>query len=94
VASNTLFYSLMTTPGRPEIYFLKAKDEVFDRFQEFRALVENQTGRKIWVLRSDNGGEYTSKEFVDYCATAGSRRNSQFLTILNKMEWPRGRTGP
>jgi hypothetical protein len=33
------------------------------RFQEFRALVENQTGRKIRVLRSDNGGEYTSKEF-------------------------------
>jgi hypothetical protein len=76
------------------IYFLKAKDEVFDRFQEFRALVENQTGRKIRVLRSDNGGEYTSKEFVDYCAAAlGSRRNSQFLTILNRMEWSRGRTG-
>ena len=51
------------------IYFLKAKDEVFDKFQEFRALVENQTGRKIQVLRSDNRGEYTSKEFVDYCAT-------------------------
>jgi hypothetical protein len=33
-------------------------------------LVENQTGRKIRVLSSDNGGEYTSKEFVDYCATA------------------------
>jgi hypothetical protein len=39
------------------IYFLKTKDEVFGRFQEFRALVENHTGRKIWVLRSDNGGE-------------------------------------
>jgi hypothetical protein len=38
------------------IYFLKAKDEVFDRFQELRALVENQTGRKIQVLRSDNKG--------------------------------------
>jgi hypothetical protein len=38
------------------IYFLKTKDQVFDRFQEFRALVEKQTGRKIRVLRSDNEG--------------------------------------
>jgi len=29
--------------------------------------VENQTRKKILVLRSDNGGEYTSKEFEDYC---------------------------
>jgi hypothetical protein len=56
------------------IYFLKTKDEVFGRFQEFRALVENQTGRKIWVLRSDNGGEYTSKEFEDYCTTTGIKK--------------------
>jgi transposase InsO family protein len=37
------------------IYFLKTKDEVFDRFREFKALVENQSGRRIQVLRSDNG---------------------------------------
>jgi hypothetical protein len=36
-------------------------------FQEFKAQVENQTERKIKVLRSDNGGEYTSKDLVqDY----------------------------
>ena len=51
------------------IYFMKTKDEVFDRFKEFRALVENQTGRRIWVLRSYNGGENTSNELVEYCAT-------------------------
>ena len=45
------------------IYFLKAKGEVFSGFQEFKALVENQTGKKIKVLRSNNGGEYTSNEF-------------------------------
>jgi hypothetical protein len=32
-------------------------------FQKIKALVENQTGTKIKVLRSNNGGEYTSKEF-------------------------------
>jgi hypothetical protein len=33
------------------IYFLKAKSEVFKRFQEFKALVENQIGKRIKVLR-------------------------------------------
>jgi hypothetical protein len=56
------------------IYFLKAKSEVFTRFQVFRALVENQSGKKIKVLRSDNGGEYSSRQFVDFCAQHGSRR--------------------
>jgi hypothetical protein len=53
---------------------MKTKGQVFSRFQEFKALVENQTGRKIRVLRSDNGGEYTSKEFMDFCAGEGIRR--------------------
>ena len=44
------------------------------RFQEFKALVENQTGRKIRVLRSDNEGEYTSKEFDGFCRQEGIRR--------------------
>lgn len=33
------------------IYFLKKKYEVFDRFKEFKALVENQTEKKIKVLK-------------------------------------------
>jgi len=45
-------------------YFMKAKDDVFNRFQEFKALMENQTGKRIKVLRSENGGEYASIEFV------------------------------
>jgi transposase InsO family protein len=40
--------------------------------------VENQTGKKIRVLRSDNGGEYTSKEFMDLCAGEGIRRELTF----------------
>ena len=56
------------------IYFLNTNDEVFGRFQEFRDLVENQNGRKIQVLRSDNGGEYTSKEYEDYCTSTGIKK--------------------
>jgi transposase InsO family protein len=56
------------------IYFLKTKSEVFKRFQEFIALVENQSGKRIKVLRSDNGGEYSSTQFIDLCAQHGIRR--------------------
>ena len=38
------------------IYFLKGKSEVFSKFKEYKALVENQTDRKIKILRLDNGG--------------------------------------
>jgi hypothetical protein len=38
------------------IYFLRKKSEIFDKFKEFKALVENQTEKKIKVLRTDNGG--------------------------------------
>jgi hypothetical protein len=55
------------------IFFMKTKGQVFSWFQEFKALVENQTGKKIRVLRTDNGGEYTSKEFMDFCAGEGIR---------------------
>jgi transposase InsO family protein len=63
---------------RTWIYFLKAKDEVFSRFQEFKALVEKQTGKKIKVLRLDNGGKYTSNEFKDFCRVVGIKKE---LTI-------------
>jgi transposase InsO family protein len=56
------------------IYFLKTKDEVFNKFKEFKALIENLSERKIKTLRSDNGGEYTSKEFLNFCKDVGIKR--------------------
>jgi hypothetical protein len=38
------------------VYFLKSKDEVFSKFKEFKALVDNLSERKIKILRSNNGG--------------------------------------
>ena len=55
------------------IYVLKHKDEVFARFLEWKALVENSTGRKLKALRTDNGGEYISKEFETYLKQNGIR---------------------
>ena len=45
------------------IYFLGKKYEEFDKFKEFKALVENQTEKKIKVLRTYNGGEFCGNEF-------------------------------
>jgi transposase InsO family protein len=67
-------FLLMITHARRWFYFLKAKDEVFNKFQEFKALVENLSGRKIKILRSDNGGEYPSNEFKDFCKEARIKR--------------------
>jgi transposase InsO family protein len=56
------------------LYLLKTKDEVFSKFQEFKAGIENLTNKKIKTLRTDNGGECTSKEFVAFYKSAGIRR--------------------
>jgi transposase InsO family protein len=56
------------------IYFLKTKDEVFSKFKEFKALIENLSEKRIKILRSDNGGEYTSKAFVNFCKDVGIKR--------------------
>jgi hypothetical protein len=40
---------------------------VFGKFKEFKALIENLSERKIKILKSDNGGECTSKDFVRFC---------------------------
>jgi transposase InsO family protein len=47
---------------------------VFNKFKEFKALIENLSERKIKILRSDNGEEYTSKEFVNFCKDVGIKR--------------------
>ncbi|CAH9125759.1 unnamed protein product [Cuscuta epithymum] len=55
------------------VYFLKNKSDVFNTFKKFKATVENETNLKIKCLKSDNGGEYSSTEFVEYCAEQGIR---------------------
>jgi len=42
-----------------------------------------QTGRKLKVLRNDNGGKFTSKEFEEFLKAHGIHH----LIIPNKMEY-------
>jgi hypothetical protein len=50
---------------------MKKKDQTFSNFCEFKSLVEKESGKQVKALRSDNGGEYISNEFKEYCSREG-----------------------
>ncbi|GKC08969.1 retrovirus-related pol polyprotein from transposon TNT 1-94 [Tanacetum coccineum] len=47
------------------------KSETFEKFKHWKILIENQTGRKIKRLRIDNGLEFCSRDFNDFCKDEG-----------------------
>ncbi|TMW61094.1 hypothetical protein Poli38472_014555 [Pythium oligandrum] len=53
------------------VYLMRNKSEVFDKFVQFVKMAENQTDRRVKMLRSDNGGEYKSAKFTKFCADRG-----------------------
>ena len=57
---------------------MKAKNETFAKFQEFKTFIEKQMGTHIRALRSDSGGEFDSHQFYDLCRDSGIKRE---LTI-------------
>ena len=48
------------------VYTLKWKSEAFDHFKDWKELVERETGKKVQIFCTDNGGEYSLKEFEGY----------------------------
>jgi hypothetical protein len=56
------------------IYFLKTKDESFSKFQVFKNLVENQTGRHFRVFKTDNGKEFDSFKYDELYRASGIKR--------------------
>ena len=55
------------------MYVLKTKDQVIHLFKKFHTMVEKQKGKSLECLHTDNGGEYTSNEFENYCSEYGIR---------------------
>jgi hypothetical protein len=53
------------------VCFLKNKSKYFENFKIYNEMVENEMDLRIKCLRSDNGGDFTSKEFMDYYSSHG-----------------------
>ncbi|GKU89317.1 hypothetical protein SLEP1_g3470 [Rubroshorea leprosula] len=52
----------------------KTKLEALAAFKNFKALVENEVGKSVKVLRTNHGGEFNSKEFADFCESNSIKR--------------------
>ncbi|GJR70298.1 retrovirus-related pol polyprotein from transposon TNT 1-94 [Tanacetum coccineum] len=57
------------------VYILRFKHEAFEKFKEWKKLVENQTGRTVKKLRTDNGLELCNQEFKQLCIKSGIARH-------------------
>lgn len=53
------------------LYLIKTKDEVFAKFKECVAEVENTHNAKVSMLRCDNGGEYDNTAMKQWCKMKG-----------------------
>lgn len=56
------------------VYFLNEKSEAFTTFKKFKIIVEKESGLSICGLRTNRGGEFTSKEFTEFCRLEGIKR--------------------
>lgn len=57
------------------VYMIRNKNDALDAFKKFCLLVEDGLEKKIRILRTDRGGEFTSKEFEKYCEEARIARH-------------------
>ena len=63
---NRYFLSLIDDYSRKAwLYLLNTKDEhtVLTKVKEWKALVENQTNKRVKVLKTDNGLEFCNEQF-------------------------------
>ncbi|KAJ4708838.1 Retrovirus-related Pol polyprotein from transposon TNT 1-94 [Melia azedarach] len=70
------FLSIIDDYSRKEwVFVLRSKDQVFDKFKTWKALIENQTGKKLKRIRIDNGLEFCNETFDDLCKKCGIARH-------------------
>lgn len=72
LAGSRYFFTLIDDfTHKVFIYCLKRKDQVYETFVNFKNFVENQSGKKIKILRTDNGGEYCNNVLRSFLQSAG-----------------------
>ena len=52
-------------------YILKYKSEDLEKFKEWKAVREKESGKQVKRFRTDGGGEYTSKKFAECLKSEG-----------------------
>jgi transposase InsO family protein len=57
------------------VCFLRKKSKSFENFKIYKDMVENEIYSKIKCLISENGGDFTSKEFMGFCSEHGIKRH-------------------
>jgi len=57
------------------LQLLTSKSEAAEAIKKFKARAEAESSKKLRVLRTDRGGEFTSMEFAAYCAEEGVVRH-------------------
>jgi len=53
------------------VYLINHKSELFDKFKVYKTKLENQLEKKIKILHSNRGGEYTSLDMSNFCEMHG-----------------------
>ena len=53
------------------VYFLEHKNEALSKFIQFKHDAEKEFGLPIKCLHTDNGGEFVSNQFFNYCSEHG-----------------------
>ena len=74
------------------LQLLTSKDEAAVAIKKFKMRAEAESGKKLRVLRTDRGGEFTSVDFATYCADQGGSNITPRRTRHNRMAWWRGGT--
>ena len=57
------------------LQLLTSKSDAAEAIKHFKARAEMESGKKLKVLRTDRGGEFTAVEFTTYCAEEGVGRH-------------------
>ena len=53
------------------VYFMARKSDLFEKFKEWKAMVELQSGHALQEFQSDNGGEFIGSSFKSYLRSTG-----------------------
>ena len=78
------------------VYFMKEKSKVLSKFKESIEMANTYTERKIKILRTNNGEEYCSSEFNNFCKRKGIIRQltAPYSIQYTRAEWRCGTDEP